>query len=145
MTCPNKYQKSSLMAYNTSSQTTGNNIKFANISYQSGVSIKFTEGSDTIYLKNPGLYYVTADLEMSNTTATTASIVQMYINGVALAGGLAQATITAAGDTIPGAISALVPVPPQCNCSSYGVPITFVISGTTATVENVNVIIMKIA
>ena len=144
MACPNKYQKSSLMAYSTISQATGNNIKFANISYQSGVSIKFTEGSDTIYLKNPGLYYVTVDLEMSNTTATTASIVQMYINGVALAGGLAQATITAAGDTIPGAISALVPVPPQCSCSK-GIPVTFVISGTTATVENVNIVVMKIA
>lgn len=144
MNCPNKYQKSSLMAYNTSTQTTGNNIKFANISYQSGISIKFTAGSDTIYLQKPGLYYISVDLELSNTTATTASIVQMYINGVSVAGGLAQATITAAGDTIPGSITALVPVPPQCNCSN-GIPITFVISGTTATIENVNVVVMKIA
>lgn len=144
MVCPNKYQKSSLMAYNATEQTTGNNIKFTTIAYESGTSIKFVAGSDTIYLKNPGLYYISVDLGLSNTTATTASIVQMYVNGVALAGGLAQATITAAGDTIPGSISALVPVGPQCNCSK-GVPITFVISGTTATVENVNIVVMKIA
>lgn len=145
MNCPNRFQKSSLMAYNTTSQTTGNNIKFANISYESGVSIGFAAGSDTICLKNPGLYYISVDLGLSNTTATTASIVQMYINGVALAGGLAQATITAAGDTIPGSITALVPVPPQCNNCSPGIPITFVISGTTATIESVNVVVMKIA
>lgn len=146
MTCPNKYQKSSLMAYNTAEQTTGNNIKFTNISYQSGISINFTEGSDTIYLKNPGLYCVDIDIIMSNTTATTNSIVQMYINGVALAGGLTEATITASGDMVPGSISALIPVGPQCNCNcDRGVPITFVISGTTATVEGVNIVVMKIA
>lgn len=145
MNCPNKFQKSSLMAYNTTSQTTGNNVKFANVSYESGISIGFAAGGDTIYLKNPGLYYISVDLELSNSTATTASIVQMYVNGVALAGGLTQATITAAGDTIPGSITALVPVPPQCNKCSCGIPITFVINGTTATVENVNIVVMKIA
>lgn len=145
MNCPNKFQKSSLMAYNTTSQTTGNNVKFANVSYESGISIGLAAGGDTIYLKNPGLYYISVDLELSNSTATTASIVQMYVNGVALAGGLAQATITAAGDTIPGSITALVPVPPQCNKCSCGIPITFVINGTTATVENVNIVVMKIA
>lgn len=145
MNCPNKFQKSSLMAYNTTSQTTGNNVKFANVSYESGISIGFAADGDTIYLKNPGLYYISVDLELSNSTATTASIVQMYVNGVVLAGGLTQATITAAGDTIPGSITALVPVPPQCNKCSCGIPITFVINGTTATVENVNIVVMKIA
>lgn len=146
MACPNKYQKSSLMAYNSTEQTTGNNIKFTNISYQSGVSINLTEGSDTIYLKSPGLYYVDIDIIMSNTTATTASIVQMYINGVALAGGLTEASITATGDFVPGSISALVPVGTQCQCAcNKGVPVTFVISGTTATVEGVNIVVMKIA
>lgn len=143
--CPNRYQKSSLMAYNVAEQTTGNNIKLSNISYQSGVSINFSAGSDTIYLKNPGLYYLAADLVLSNSTATTATTVQLYINGVALAGGLTEATITAAGDLIPGSITALIPVS-TCPCNNGGgTPITFVISGTTATVQNINVTVMKIA
>lgn len=143
MTCANKYQKSSLRAYNTATQSIGN-ATFSNIGYKSGVSIDLTAGSDTIYLKNPGLYYVTADVDLSNTTAATASSVQMYVNGVALAGALTEATIITAGDVEPGSIAAVVPVGTQC-CCSQGTAITFVISGTTATIQNINVIIIKMA
>lgn len=142
--CPNRYQKSSLMAYNAAEQTTGNNAKFAAVTYQSGVSINFTAGSDTIYLQNPGLYYVAVDVVFGNTTAATASNLQMYVNGVALAGALTEATIIAAGDSEPGSITAVVPVPPQCPCSK-GIPLTFVIGGTTATIKIINITIMKIA
>lgn len=144
MTCPNRYQKSSLMAYTSTEQTTGSNAKFANITYQSGVSINLVAGSDTVYLQAPGLYFITADVVMSNTTAATDSTVQMYVNGVALAGALTEATIVTAGDSEPGSITAIVPVPPQCGCSK-GVPITFAIGGTTATVTSFNITIMKIA
>lgn len=143
MACINKYQKSSLRAYNTATQSIGN-ATFSNIGYQSGVSINLTAGSDTIYLKNPGLYYITADVDLSNSTAATASTVQMYVNGVALAGALTEATIITAGDVEPGSIAAVVPVGSQY-CCSQGIPITFVISGTTATVQNINVVAIKIA
>ncbi len=143
MACINKYQKSSLRAYNTTAQSIGN-ATFSNIGYQSGVSINLTAGSDTIYLKNPGLYYITVDVDLSNSTAATASTVQMYVNGVALAGALTEATIITAGDVEPGSIAAVVPVGSQC-CCSQGTPITFVISGTTATVQNINIVVVKIA
>lgn len=145
MACINKYQKSSLRAYNTATQSIGNVI-FSNIGYQSGVSISLTAGSDTIYLKNPGLYYITADIDLSNSTAATNTSVQMYINGVALAGALTEATIITAGDVEPGSIAAVVPVSPQESCPcGKGLPVTFVISGTTATIENINVVIIKMA
>lgn len=144
MTCPNQYQKSTLMAYSSTEQTTGSNIKLSNITYQSGVSINFTAGSDTVYLRAPGLYYIHLDAVMSNTTAATLSSIQMNVDGTALSGALTEATIITAGDSESGSITAIVPVPPQCSCSR-GKAITFTIGGTTATVTSLNAVIMKIA
>lgn len=143
MVCANKYQKSSLRAYNTSTQNAGKAI-LSNIGYQSGVSIGLDAGSDTIHLKNPGLYYINADVTLSNTAATSVSAFQIYVNGVALEGALTQATIIAAEDVESSSVGAVIPVGTQC-CCSQGVSITFVISGTTATIQNLNVTAMKIA
>lgn len=148
MTCPNKYQKSSLNVYNTSEQsfkTTPGNIVFSNIGYQSGVSIKAKENSDTIYLKSNGLYYITADILMSNETGASDTIVQMYADGALVPGAMTMATLTLTTDIDTGTISALIPVN-KCGCPCMcGKTITFQASGTTPVIQGINVNVIKIA
>lgn len=141
-----KYQKSSIRAYNTSEQTfaTSGKIIFTDIGYKSGVSIDANAGSSIINLKTAGLYYVTLDVVMSNTTADTDVSVQIYKDGVAIEGALTEATITAANDLEPGTVSAVVPVGCGCSCSN-DVQITFVVTGTTSVITNANVNVIKLA
>lgn len=146
MACPNRYQKSSLRAYNLVEQDfpSPSSIVFSTIRYKSGISIEFTENTSAIYLKKPGLYYITLDVGLTNETANTETMVQMYKDGAEVAGAVATATITATGDEIPTTISAVVPVEGSCPCAGGSV-ITFRVSGTTAAIVDANVNVIKLA
>lgn len=146
MACPNKYQKSSLRAYNQSEQnfSTSGNIVFSNIAYTSGTSISCAANSDTIYLKTNGLYYITIDVVMANGTANTDTIVQMYANGALVPAALVETTLTTTTDFQDGTISAVIPVD-GCNCPCMSKAITFKVSGTTALIEGVNVNVIRLA
>ena len=147
MTCPTKYQKSSLRAYNSTEQTftTPGNIKFSNIGYISGTSISLKENSDIVYLRTNGLYYITIDVIMSNATAATDTTVQLYVDGDEVAGASTEATLTTDTDFQAGTISAVVPVNNICCPCGKGIPVTFRVLGTTPQIEGVNLNVFRLA
>jgi len=135
------------MACNTNEQaiTTGSNLVFPTVTYQSGISINYTPGTNTIYLTTPGLYQISLDVVITNETENTETTVQMYKDGVLIPGALAEVTVTAIGDLHPGHIEAVVAsqgCPCPCNKSTA---ITFVVTGTTPAISNANVVVVKIA
>lgn len=66
MTTNRNYQKSTLNAFTTASQTllAGNNVTFANNGVLTGCSISHAAGTSTIVLGKPGLYYVSFEADV---------------------------------------------------------------------------------
>ena len=143
-----RYQQSSLEAYTNTSQTLTANtpISLASGSVSTGCSIRFTPGSTTISLKNPGLYLVTFDGIAANSTTTSDDVtIQMFKNGVATPDAFSSSTSASSTDLVSLAFTKLVRVDPSCCAVDNTTNITFVNTGVAANVSHVNVTVIKLA
>lgn len=139
------YQKSSLSIYNTASQTLATNtpVNFIN-AQKTGCSIQFN-GTTSITLNRPGLYYV--NLSATGVESGTAGniTIQMYNNGVAVPGATATEY---SGDTSSIenlSFGAIIEVKPSCPSTNNTAVLTFINTGTGTTYSNVIVNIFKLA
>ena len=82
---------------------------------------------------------------MSNATAATDTIVQMYVDGDEVAGAVTEATLATDADFQTGTISAVIPVNSICCPCGKGIPVTFRVSGTTPQIEGVNLNVFRLA
>lgn len=146
MAC-NRYCKSTLTAYNNTitNVTAETPITFTNTQEVSGASIRFIEGTPTIYLRSSGLYLikysVTASADNTNVT------MQLYKNGVAIPSTIKTATSTATTDFVNISDSVVVDVRDVCYCSGNGsstIPIRLVTTGAI-TLGNASITIIKLA
>ncbi len=141
MTC---YKKSSCMAINTASQAVAANgmANFAT-SNTTGCSISYINGSNTVTLKNKGLYYVNVSAELIGTTAGTGTI-QLLKNNTAVPGAQAAATLSS-GDTANLSFAAVIDVLKSCDCINNKAALQVQLSGVGATVNNITMTVIKIA
>ena len=143
-----RYQKSSLEAYTNTSQTLTANtpISLSSGSVYTGCSIRFTPGSTTISLKNPGLYLVTFDGIVANSTTTSGDVtIQMFKNSVAAPDAFSSSTSASSTDLVSLAFTKLVQVCPSCCAVDNTTALTFVNTGVSAIVSHANVTITKLA
>lgn len=139
------YQKSSLSVYNTSTQTLATNTPVAFINAQkTGCSIQFN-GTTSITLSRPGLYYV--NLSATGVESGTAGniTIQMYNNGVVVPGATATEY---SGDTSSIenlSFGAIIEVKPSCPSTNNTAVLTFINTGTGTTYSNVIVNVFKLA
>lgn len=143
-----RYQKSSLEAYNNTTQALATNspITFANTSVHTGCSIKFNPSSTTISLKSPGLYLIAFDEVASNsTTASGVVSTQLFKNGVAAPDAFSSSTSASSTDFVSLAFTKLIRVDPSCCAVDNTTNITFVNTGVDANVAHVNVTVIKLA
>ena len=104
--------------------TTGQSLTF-NILRQTGCSEKAAQGSSTVLLKQNGIYLIDFTANVTTDTATTLVILQLYTNGVGMADGVMQSTITAANDIQNVAASTAINTRAACGFgASYSVSVT---------------------
>lgn len=132
--------KSAIYTINTNAQAlaVGNVIKLGSVQRRFGQNI--TLEGDGIRIKGAGYYRVNADVTVAGTTAGTVGV-SLFKDGVELPGASGGITV-AAGATATIPIQALVREY-GCCCNDNSV-LTFVLTGTAETVNDINVIVEKL-
>ena len=141
----NNYQKSSLFAYNTASQTVATNgtILFNNFK-QTGCSIKL-ETNNTAKISKPGLYSVNVSVSAAQSDTTGSATIQLFNNGVAVPGAISSADTSSATDVEVLTFSTVVQVNPNCAAVTNNCPVnlTVVNTGVATTITNPIITIVK--
>lgn len=128
-----------IYAYSTATQTVAPNalVTYA-ASTRCGNRATLAAGTGAVQLNCPGAYRVAANVDAAPIAAGLAGI-ELRVNGVALPGAEASATVAAAGDVANLKFSALVVVPQGC-CSGVTLPVALTVAATetsqTLTVTN---------
>ena len=144
MTMNRNYQKSTLNAFTTTSQTllAGNNIAFDNNGVLTGCSISHAAGTPTIVLCKPGLYYVSFEADALPSTAGTITVA-LQNNSVTIPGAITSVT-GAAATTTRIVLDAIVEVKPSCCSVDNTKNLTFNNSGVETSFTNATVSIIKL-
>lgn len=142
-------QRCTLNAY-TSAQTAliaGQTLSFDEYEI-SGTSVSLSSNGNKIFLKEGGLYYITFNAfgklttPGAITTVDEAFYVQMFANGNAVEGAEAAADAQSFENI---SFSKIVKVNPSCPYVDNSVEITFENAGAPTTVENMNVVVIRLA
>lgn len=144
MTMNRNYQKSTLNAFTTASQTllAGNNVTFANNGVLTGCSISHAAGTPTIVLNKPGIYYVSFEADALPSVAGTITV-DLQNNSVTIPG--ATTSVTGATTiTTRIILDAIVEVKPSCCAFDNTKNLTFNNSGVEAAYTNVTVSVIKL-
>lgn len=144
MTCSNKYKKSTLRAYTDTTQVIAPNglIPFANYK-NTGCSINLN-GETSVKLNKPGLYQITFNGYVVESTATGDIIVQLMSNGSKVNGAVAAANSSVTTDLENLSFSTIIDVAPSCNCVDNDVVLTVLNEGVAASFGNVNLTVVKL-
>lgn len=94
-----------------------------------------------IQLEDPGYYDIDASITLAPTSAGNVTVTA-YKNGVAIPGATATGSTSVANNPINLSISSLVRK--FCPCADGIENLTFVLSGTAASVTNISVVVEKI-
>lgn len=140
------YQKSTLRAYTQASQTViaNEDITFAN-SQKTGVSIDFTSGNSTIVLRKPGLYQITFDAFGVESGTAGNIVVQLYNNGVEVAGATDSIASTSETDVGNVHFTTIVEIPISCCVINNIANLTIRNTGVGVVYGNTNVSVIKLA
>ena len=103
-----------------------------------------TRDGQTFQLNKPGYYYVTFNAVAAATTTLGELTIELYNNGVAVPGAMAEATTTAAGDNLDFAFATIIRVLPSCCAVNNTAKLTLVNTGVDATYANININITKL-
>lgn len=140
------YQKSSVSAWNTTSQPlTANATAVLTNSKTTGCSIRFTSGSSSFLLLKPGLYYIDVTASGAQNGTVGNITLQLFSNGMPVPGASSTANSTTATDVEGLSFSKLIEVRPTCPVNSDPVSLTIVNTGVSATYSNINVNLFKLA
>lgn len=144
MTMNRNYQKSTLNAFTTTSQTllTDNNIAFDNNGVLTGCSITHAAGTPTIVLCKPGLYYVSFEADALPSTAGIITVA-LQNNSVTIPGAITSVT-GATTITTRIILDAIVEVKPSCCVIDNIKNLTFNNSGVEVAYTNATVSIIKL-
>ena len=139
-----QYKKSLLNTYTNTTQAVVADglLRFDNINIDTGCSIDFTAGSNSVTLDKPGAYLVLADVTF-NTDAAGVATIQINKNGNAINGATASTT-TVIGNNYSMDASTIVKVLPSCAVVDNTAVITVANTGIAATYTNVNIIVIKL-
>lgn len=144
MTMNRNYQKSTLNAFTTASQTllADNNVAFANNGVLTGCSISHAAGTPTIVLGKPGLYYVSFEADALPSAAGTITVA-LQNNSVTIPGAITSVTGTAA-TTTRIILDAIVEVKPSCCAVDNTKNLTFNNDGVETVYTNATVSVIKL-
>lgn len=144
MTMNRNYQKSTLNAFTTASQTllADNNVVFANNGVLTGCSISHAAGTPTIVLGKPGLYYVSFEADALPSAAGTITVA-LQNNSVTIPGAITSITGTAA-TTTRIILDAIVEVRPSCYAVDNTKNLTFNNGGVETAYTNATVSVIKL-
>lgn len=132
---------SAIYTANTSAQNVAvnGNINLGSIIRKFGCNIDLT--GDAIRIAGAGYYDIDASFTVAPTAAGNVTITA-YKDNVAIPGATATETVTAANDVVNLNFSSLVRE--FCSCCEGASNLTFVLSGTAASVTNSAIIVEKI-
>lgn len=140
------YKKSSVSAWNTTSQTLpANTTVVLTNSKNTGCSIKFAPGTSSFTLLRPGLYYISVTASGAQSATDGNLTIQLFSNGMPVAGALSTANSSSATDTEALSFNKLIEVKPMCPVNSDPIVLTIVNTGVSATYTNFNVNLFKLA
>lgn len=143
MACSNKYKKSTLRAYTDTTQVVAENGLIPFVNYKdTGCSIDFSGGT-SVKINKPGLYQVTFNGYVVESTATGDIIVQLMNNGSKVSGAVAEAN-SSTTDIENLSFTTIIDVAPSCNCIDNGVVLTVLNEGVAASFGNTNLTIIKL-
>lgn len=145
MTMNRNYQKSTLSAFTTASQTllAGNNVVFDNNGILTGCSISHAAGTPTIVLGKPGLYYVSFEADVLP-SAADAITVALQNNSVTIPGAITSVTGATTTTTTRIILDVIVEVKPSCYAVDNTKNLTFNNSGVEAAYTNATVSVIKL-
>lgn len=136
-----RYQKSTLEAYNVSSQELEVNANVVFDSYvKTGCSIK-PLGATSIQLKQ-GLYQVIVNASAGGTGTVT---LQLYRNGVAIPNAIGSGISAGATNLVPISLGNIIDVRKSCECVDNTTILTIKNVGVASTVADINVDVVKLA
>lgn len=140
------FQKSSVSAWNTSSQTLTTNeaLNLAD-SKKTGCSIKFSSGSSSITLLKPGLYYISVTASALESGTAGDITIQLTKNGKPVTGALSSANSATTTDLVNLSFGKLIGVGSGCPFNADTTTLRILNTGVGATFSNVNVNIFKLA
>lgn len=144
MACLKRFQKSSISAVTTPSQTltAGGFVDFATNRVLTGTSISHTAGSNTVELINAGLYLVEFNGTFEGTTAATITVALLN-NGTDVPGTISQVELAASEPTTLS-FATLINVLPSC-CATNNVAELQVGCDTSVSLTNANITVVKLA
>lgn len=135
--------KSTLQAFSSTPQTvaSGEVIEFANASVHTGCAIRYTAGSGSITLVQPGIYKISVTASGGNGAGL--ATIQLYRNGTPMPCCQAQAT-TATDETVNMSFPGLVKVARSCCAVDNTTILTLVNAGIGETYSHVSIVVEKI-
>lgn len=136
-----RYQKSTLEAFNISSQELEVNANVVFDSYvKTGTSIK-PLGATSIQLKQ-GLYQIIVNASAGGTGTVT---FQLYRNGVPIPNAIGSGISAGATNLVPISLGNIIDVRKSCECVDNTTIITIKNVGVASTVADINVDVVKLA
>lgn len=121
-------------------------INFTNVVVETGCTATMTPGSTTVNLNKPGYYMVQFNAYGASSTAEASAVeITMYNNGTEVPYASSSDTSTSTTDIADIGFSTIVRVLPSCPSIDNDIALTFVNTGTAATVfYNTNVVVTKL-